>query len=114
MTRRRPFLSSFLFSVCVLLSAACGSDDESCDDGSCEREERDNTSEPTEPAPPTLPCRPACEALTGSCDHASGDPTEVRAVAACIDWCEAGGLTTYEATCLESADCDSADSCLAD
>ena len=108
MTKRRALLSSLLFTVCVLAAAACGTDDEACADDTCERDEPDQTSEPSTPQPPKIPCRPACEALTGSC----GDTTDVRAMSACIDWCEAGGVSADEAACLETIDCESASSCL--
>ena len=115
MTRRPVVLSSFLLSVSVLVLGACDSDGGACADGMCERDERDQTSEPKAPPPPTFPCRPACEALVGGCGaDDSGDATSIRAVTACIDWCEAGGLSADEAACIASVDCAGAGGCLAD
>ncbi len=108
MTKRSALLSSLLLTLCVLVAGACGSDDEACADDTCERNEPDQTSEPSTPQPPTIPCRPTCEALTGSC----GGETDVRAMSACIDWCEAGGVSADEAACLETASCESASACL--
>ena len=115
MAKPRRFLSSFLLSLSFLVLAACDSDGDSCADGACERDEPEQTSEPNAPPPPTIPCRPACEALTGTCAaDLPGDTTAVRATAECIDWCEAGGLSAVEVACLESIDCDSAGGCLLD
>jgi len=115
MAKPRRFLSSFLLSLSFLVLAACDSDGDSCADGACERDEPEQTSEPNAPPPPTIPCRPACEALTGTCAaDLPGDTTAVRATAECIDWCEAGGLSAVEVACLESIDCDSAAGCLLD
>jgi hypothetical protein len=53
--------------------------------------------------------------LIGSCgDETPGDTTSIRAVAACVDWCAAGGLTADEATCLAEMGCASSLGCLAD
>jgi hypothetical protein len=113
MTTRCSLLTSLLLTVCVLAASACDADDEACAAGTCEREEPDQATEPTSPESPPVPCLPACEALTGSCDSdARGDTTDIRAVAACIDWCEAGGLTADEVACLESVTCERADGCL--
>jgi hypothetical protein len=108
MTKRSALFPSLLLTLCVLVAGACGSDDEACADDTCERSEPDQTSEPSTPEPPRVPCLPVCEALIGDC----GDSTDVRAMSACIDWCESGGVTADEADCLAGADCQSASSCL--
>lgn len=112
MKRRSALLSSFLLPLCLLLAGACDSGDEACADDTCERTEPDQATEPTTPEPPRVPCLPACEALTGTCGGDT-DAADVRAMSACIDWCEAGGISDDEAACLESATCDSAGDCLA-
>ena len=116
MMKPGALVSSLLLSLSLLVSAACDSDDDdACADGSCESSEPEPTSEPSSPPPTPIPCRPACEALAGSCGaDAPGDTTAVRAVAECIDWCEAGGLSADEAACLETLGCDQPATCLAD
>ncbi len=117
MLKPGALLSSVLLSLSLLWSAACDSDgdDDACADGSCESNDKDPTSEPGSPPPKPIPCIPACEALAGSCGaDAAGDTTSVRAVSECIDWCEAGGLSDDEASCLATVGCDQPATCLAD
>jgi len=115
MTTCRSTLCSFLLTVCVFLAGACNADDDACGDDTCERNQPGTATEPSTPESPPVPCLPACEALTDSCQaEQPGDTTEIRVMAACIDWCEAGGLTADEAACLESASCEVAVDCLGD
>jgi hypothetical protein len=114
MTKSRSLLSSLLLTMCVLLAGACNADDDACADDTCERNEPDTATEPTTPEPQPVPCVPACQALTDSCGaDQPGDATDVHMMAACIDWCEAGGLTADEGACLAATTCDSAAGCLA-
>jgi hypothetical protein len=115
MSRRRTLLSSFLFSLSLLVLGACDADDGACADDTCERDERDQAGEPAPTPPNDVPCLPACAALTDSCGgDERGDTTAVQVRAACIDWCEAGGLSAEEAACFETLECNSAADCLAD
>lgn len=112
---KRPVLLSLLLLCLPLLGAsACDTEDEACAGGSCERSGPEVAGEPAAPASEPQ-CRRACETLTGACgEDTTGDTTFVRAVAACIDWCQAGGLTIDEAACLAKSDCVSGIGCLAD
>lgn len=115
MTISRSLFSSLLLTVCVFLAGACNADDGACADDTCERNAPDTATEPSSPEPQPVPCLPACRALTDSCGaDQPGDNTDVRLMSACIDWCEAGGLTADEAACLASSSCDSAAGCLGD
>lgn len=117
----RLFLRASLLAASLAAASGCGGEDDDCAGASCERSEpRDDELAPTggEPAPrqpAPLPCRSACEALTGACgeEAAAGDTTSIRAVAACIDWCEAGGLDADEADCLATGGCERSADCLA-
>ena len=111
---RRPLFSILLLCLPLLAASACAADDEACGGDSCERAEPNQAGQ-SDPADVPLPCRQACEALTGACgDDEPGDTTAERAVAACIGWCDAGGLSADEATCLAEAGCTSSLGCLAD
>jgi hypothetical protein len=110
MKRRVLFSSLFL---CLSLASACDSGDEPCAGGSCDRAEADQAG-PREPDDTPVPCQPACDAMIGNCGNQPPDRTTLLAVAACVDWCVAGGLTADEATCLAETGCGSSFGCLAE
>lgn len=95
----------------ALFAGGCA--DDACADGTCESDRGPIQGPGDEPDEP-FPCGAACEALLEHCASAAdGDDDPVGDLRACIEWCQRGGLSEHEATCLASIVCgENPDDCL--